>query len=71
MRHFNQSNRTIHLKNNNNVYYSRDCVICSAINSGTSLFAGCVIFSVLGYMAHEQGVPVSAVAESGIYIFCV
>jgi solute carrier family 6 GABA transporter-like protein 6/8/11/12/13 len=35
------------------------------MNSGTSFFAGFAIFSVLGFMAHEQGLNVSQVAESG------
>jgi solute carrier family 6 GABA transporter-like protein 6/8/11/12/13 len=35
------------------------------MNSGTSFYAGFAIFSVLGFMAHEQGLSVSQVAESG------
>lgn len=35
------------------------------MNSGTSFYAGFAIFSVLGYMATEQGVQVADVAESG------
>ncbi|XP_028680227.1 sodium- and chloride-dependent creatine transporter 1 [Erpetoichthys calabaricus] len=47
----------------NNCY--RDAYILAAINSGTSFFAGFVVFSVLGFMAAEQGVDISKVAESG------
>lgn len=36
------------------------------INCGFSMLAGLMIFSVLGYMAHQQGVPVSEVAGSGV-----
>ena len=37
----------------------------AGVNSFTSLYSGFVIFSVLGFMAHEQGVSVDTVAESG------
>lgn len=39
------------------------------LNSATSFVAGFAIFSVLGFMAREQGVPISEVAESGRF-FC-
>ncbi|XP_023931084.1 sodium- and chloride-dependent taurine transporter [Lingula anatina] len=48
---------------NRNSY--RDCIIFASVNSGTSIFAGFVIFSTLGYMSYKQGIPVSEVAESG------
>ncbi|XP_076023237.1 sodium- and chloride-dependent creatine transporter 1-like isoform X2 [Genypterus blacodes] len=48
---------------NNNCY--QDAFVLALINSGTSFFAGFVVFSVLGFMAAEQGVAISKVAESG------
>ncbi|XP_073795901.1 sodium- and chloride-dependent creatine transporter 1 isoform X2 [Danio rerio] len=48
---------------NNNCY--QDAFILALINSGTSFFAGFVVFSVLGFMAAEQDVDISNVAESG------
>jgi len=35
------------------------------MNTGTSLYAGFVVFSVLGFMAHELNVDVKAVVASG------
>ncbi|KAK9528930.1 hypothetical protein VZT92_013058 [Zoarces viviparus] len=50
-------------KYNNNCY--RDCVYLCLLNTLTSFVAGFAIFSVLGFMAKEQGVDISMVAESG------
>ncbi|XP_072361164.1 sodium- and chloride-dependent neutral and basic amino acid transporter B(0+)-like [Scyliorhinus torazame] len=47
----------------NNCY--TDTIIVCVVNCATSVFAGFVIFSVLGHMAHVQGKPVSEVAQSG------
>lgn len=43
----------------------RDCVYLCLLNSLTSFVAGFAIFSVLGFMADEQGMDISMVAESG------
>uniref|UniRef100_A0A4W4EN44 Transporter n=1 Tax=Electrophorus electricus TaxID=8005 RepID=A0A4W4EN44_ELEEL len=43
----------------------RDCMYLCLLNSMTSFVAGFAIFSVLGFMADEQGVDISVVAESG------
>ena len=45
--------------------FMKDCAIICCFNSGTSLIGGVVIFSVLGYMAHESGLNVEDVAEKG------
>ncbi|XP_045911343.1 sodium- and chloride-dependent creatine transporter 1-like [Micropterus dolomieu] len=47
---------------NNDCY--KDAFLLAMINSGTSFFAGFVVFSILGFMAAEQGVDISQVAES-------
>ncbi|XP_041357442.1 sodium- and chloride-dependent glycine transporter 1-like [Gigantopelta aegis] len=50
-------------KFNHNVY--RDSMMVPFINCGTSIFAGFVIFSVLGFMAHEAGVSMEDVVTEG------
>jgi len=36
-----------------------------ALDAVTSLFAGCVIFATLGYMAHETDVEIENVVAQG------
>ncbi|XP_058478366.1 sodium- and chloride-dependent creatine transporter 1-like [Solea solea] len=43
----------------------KDAFILAFVNSGTSFFAGFVVFSTLGFMAAEQGVEISQVVKSG------
>lgn len=43
----------------------KDTVITCFVNTGTCLLAGVVTFSILGHMAHNQGVPVENVVNSG------
>ncbi|XP_070784983.1 sodium- and chloride-dependent betaine transporter-like [Enoplosus armatus] len=50
-------------KYNNNCY--RDCLALCCLNSATSIFAGFVVFSVLGFMSHELGMSMSEVVSAG------
>ncbi|XP_050452102.1 sodium- and chloride-dependent glycine transporter 1-like isoform X2 [Cataglyphis hispanica] len=47
----------------NNCY--KDSLIVAISNIGTSFFAGLVIFSVIGFLAHELDVPVASVVDEG------
>ncbi|KAJ8245619.1 hypothetical protein GJAV_G00272690 [Gymnothorax javanicus] len=50
-------------KYNNDCY--KDCIALCVLNSGTSIFAGFAVFSVLGFMAHTLEVSVAEVVSSG------
>ncbi|XP_034031149.1 sodium- and chloride-dependent GABA transporter 2-like [Thalassophryne amazonica] len=50
-------------KYNNDCY--KDSFLLCLLNSSTSFVAGFAIFSVLGFMAEEQGVDIATVAQSG------
>jgi SNF family Na+-dependent transporter len=45
--------------------FFRDAIIVSLADSFTSFFAGFVIFSIIGFMAHELGTPVSEAVSQG------
>lgn len=45
--------------------FYKQCILISVCNSGTSIYAGFAVFSVLGHMAQQMGVAVKDVATSG------
>ncbi|XP_074653910.1 sodium- and chloride-dependent glycine transporter 2-like [Tubulanus polymorphus] len=50
-------------KFNHNIY--RDAIVIPLVTCGTSFFAGFVIFSVIGFLAHEANLPVEEAVTSG------
>lgn len=40
-------------------------MVIASVNSGTSVFGGFVVFSVLGFMAKQQNVDISDVVNAG------
>ncbi|KAI4899796.1 hypothetical protein NFI96_001145 [Prochilodus magdalenae] len=50
-------------KYHNNCY--KDCIALCALNSGTSIFAGFAVFSILGYMSYELNLPMEEIVRSG------
>ena len=49
-------------------YFPRDTVITCLVNTATCLLAGTVTFSILGHMAHNQGVDVASVSLTSFYL---
>nr|XP_023671825.1 sodium- and chloride-dependent GABA transporter 2-like isoform X2 [Paramormyrops kingsleyae] len=48
---------------NNNCF--KDCLALCLLNSGTSIFAGFAVFSVLGFMANELHISMEHIVQSG------
>lgn len=44
-------------------------MIIPLINCATSVYAGFVVFAILGYLAHETGLPIDNVVEQGTVCF--
>ncbi|XP_030296598.1 sodium- and chloride-dependent betaine transporter-like isoform X2 [Sparus aurata] len=51
-------------KYNNDCY--RDCLALCALNSATSVFAGVVVFSFLGFMVQLYDIPIEEFASGGV-----
>jgi SNF family Na+-dependent transporter len=48
-----------------NVFLIRDAIFIGFADLGTALLSGSVVFAVLGFLAHELGVTVGEVVQSG------
>lgn len=49
----------------------RDAIITSSVNSVTSFFSGFVVFSFLGYISKQRGVPLEDVATGGEDLYLI
>ena len=50
-------------------YYFRDTLIVAFGNIATSLFAGFVIFAIIGYLANELNMRVDEVVDQGLLLY--
>ncbi|XP_019947904.2 sodium- and chloride-dependent betaine transporter-like [Paralichthys olivaceus] len=50
-------------KYNRNCY--RDCMVLCCVTCATSIFAGFIVFSVLGFISHTQNVPLEEIVNAG------
>lgn len=57
---------SVQLMANLGLFFFRDTLIVTCTNSATSIFAGFVIFSVIGFMANERKVNIENVADQGM-----
>ena len=46
-------------------FFRRDTFVVCTVNTFTSFYSSIVIFSILGFMAHEKGVEIQDVVKSG------
>jgi len=44
-----------------------DAIVINFVSFGTSMYAGIAVFSIIGFMAHEQNMPIEKVINSGRY----
>ena len=47
------------------LFHRRDTFVVCTVNTFTSFYSSIVIFSILGFMAHEKGVEIQDVVKSG------
>lgn len=52
------------LKNRDLIFF-RDSILIATANIFTSVFAGFAIFSILGYLSKQMGMPIEEIAQDG------